>query len=220
MGGGQYERLIGLFKSSFYKSIGNGVITWSELEEIMLDIKIVMNNCPLCYLEDDVQLPMLTPNTTFHTQPTYVPEMEKHHIEDRSLRKRAKLLLQCKQAMWNRWTRKYVRGLRGQHRTTRLKSVQHPKFGDVIMKEDQKPRNTWKLAVVKQLITGKDGITRGAKLKTAGGNQYLERAIQHLYSLELQCDKESTTSSAQLLLMHRNLHHKRRRMLQQQPCYG
>ena len=92
-GGGQYERLIGLFKSSFYKSIGNGVLTWSELEEIVLNIEIAMNNRPLCYLEDDVQLPALTPNTMLHTQPTYVPEMEKHHIQDRSLRKRAKLLL-------------------------------------------------------------------------------------------------------------------------------
>ena len=86
--------------------------------------------------------------------------------------------------MWNRWTREYVRGLRGQHRTTRPKSVQYPKVGDVvIVKENQKTRNTWKL--VKQLITGKDGVTRGAKLKTAGGNQYLERAIQQLYPLEL-----------------------------------
>ena len=102
--------------------------------------------------------------------------------------------------MWNWWTREYVRGLREQHRTTRLKSVQYPKVGDVlIMKEDKKPRNTWKFAVVKQLITGKDSVTRGAKLKTAGGNQYLERAIQHLYLLELQCDEESsTTSSSQL----------------------
>ena len=174
------------------------MLTWSELEEIVLDIEIAMNNRPLCYLEDDVQLPVLTPHTMLHTQPTYVPEIEKHHIQDRSLRKRAKLLLRCKQAMWNRWTREYVRGLREQHRTTRPKSVQYPKVGDVvIVKEDQKPRNTWKLVVVKQLITGKDGVTRGAKLKTAGGNQYLERTIQHLYPLELQCDRESTTSSTQ-----------------------
>ena len=56
--GGQFERLIGLFKSSFYKSIGNGILTWSELEEVVLDIEIAMNNRPLCYLEDDVQLPV------------------------------------------------------------------------------------------------------------------------------------------------------------------
>ena len=72
--------------------------------------------------------------------------------------------------------------------------MQHPKVGEiVIVKEDQKPRNTWKLAIVKQLITGRDGVIRAAKLKTAGGNNYLERAIQHLFPLELECDKEITT---------------------------
>ena len=92
--------------------------------------------------------------------------------------------------MWNRWTREYVRGLRKQHRMTRPKSMQHPKVGEiVIVKEDQKPRNTWKLAIVKQLITGRDGVIRAAELKTAGGNNYLERAIQ----LELECNKEITT---------------------------
>ena len=192
--GGQFERLIGLFKNSFYKSIGNGVLTWSELEEVVLDIETAINNRPLCYLEDDVQLPVLTPNSMLHTQPTYIPELEKHHIEEKDLRKRAKHLLKCKQAMWNRWSREYVRGLREQHRLTRPKSVKHPNVGDVvIVKEDQKPRNTWKLAVVKHLVTGRDGVIRAAKLKTAGGNNYLERAVQHLFPLELHCEKDIPT---------------------------
>ena len=32
--GGQYERLIGLIKQVFYKSISNGFLTWEELEEV------------------------------------------------------------------------------------------------------------------------------------------------------------------------------------------
>ena len=160
----------------------------------MLDIETAINNRPLCYLEDDVQLPVLTPNSMLHTQPTYIPELEKHHIEEKDLRKRAKHLLKCKQAMWNQWSREYVRGLREQHRLTRPKSVKHPNVGDVvIVKEDQKPRNTWKLAVVKHLVTGRDGVIRAAKLKTAGGNTYLERAVQHLFPLELHCEKDIPT---------------------------
>jgi hypothetical protein len=34
----------------------------------------------------------------------------------------------------------------------------------VTVKEDQKPRNTWKLAIIKQLITGKEAVIRAAKL--------------------------------------------------------
>ena len=51
VGGGQFERLIGLFKKAFYKSIGNGTLKWSELEEVVLDIEVSMNNRLLSYLE-------------------------------------------------------------------------------------------------------------------------------------------------------------------------
>ena len=115
----------------------------------------------------------------------YLADRERLNLQENNLG-----ILECR----CRIIREYVRGLREQHRMTRPKSMQHPKVGEiVIVKEDQKPRNTWKLAIVKQLITGRDGVIRAAKLKTAGGNNYLERAIQHLFPLELQCDKEITT---------------------------
>ena len=64
----------------------------------------------------------------------------------------------------------------------------HPKIGDVIIiKGDAKNRNHWKLGVVEELIQGRDGITRGAKVRTSNG--ILERATQHLSPLELSCDR-------------------------------
>ena len=36
------------------------------------------------------------------------------------------------------------------------------------------------------MIKGRDGIIRAARLRA--GKSYLERAIQHLYPLELSCD--------------------------------
>ena len=44
--GGQYERLIGLTKQSLYKSIGKSLLTWSELEEVLLDIEVNLDNRP------------------------------------------------------------------------------------------------------------------------------------------------------------------------------
>ena len=67
-------------------------------------------------------------------------------------------------------------GFREQHRSTRPKSKHHSKVGEVvIVKDEPRRRNTGKLAVVKQLIKGRDGVIRAAKLKTAGGNNCLER---------------------------------------------
>ena len=36
---------------------------WSELEEVLLDVEINMNNRPLTYTEEDIQRPILTPNS-------------------------------------------------------------------------------------------------------------------------------------------------------------
>ena len=79
-GGGQFERLIGLFKGAFYKSIGNGTLKWSELEEVVLDVEVAMNNRPLSYLEEDIQAPVFTPNSMLQINPSYLPELETQQI--------------------------------------------------------------------------------------------------------------------------------------------
>ena len=86
-GGGQFERLIGLFKNAFHKSIGNGTLKWPELEDVILDIEIALNNRPLTYLEDDIELPTLMSNSFLQVNPTYIPEEEAYHIADKDLRK-------------------------------------------------------------------------------------------------------------------------------------
>ena len=162
-GGGEFERLIGLFKSAFYKSIGNGTLKRPELEDVILDIEIALNNRPLTYLEDDIELPTLTPNSFLQVNPTHIPEEEAHHIADKDLRRRARFLQRCKQTVWNRWSREYVRWLREQHRQTGNKNVVHPKIGEVvIVREENLPRNTWRTAIVIRLITGKKRSCTGS----------------------------------------------------------
>lgn len=55
--GGQFERLISLFKAAF---------TRKKLEEVVLDVEVALNNRPLTYLDQDIQLPVLTPNSMLH----------------------------------------------------------------------------------------------------------------------------------------------------------
>jgi hypothetical protein len=38
--GGQFQRLIGLFKRAFYKTIGNGTLKWEVLEKLILLSKL------------------------------------------------------------------------------------------------------------------------------------------------------------------------------------
>ena len=56
--GGQFERLIGLFKRAFYKVIGNSTLSWKGLTEVVLNVEVALNNRPLSYIEDDIGLPL------------------------------------------------------------------------------------------------------------------------------------------------------------------
>ena len=38
-------------------------MTWAELEEILLDIEIILNNRPLAYIEEEIDYPILIPNS-------------------------------------------------------------------------------------------------------------------------------------------------------------
>ena len=113
--GGHFERMVGIAKGSLYKTIGNGFLTWTELEEVVLDVEVAVNSRPLGYVEDNVKFPVLTPNSLLYGQPDLLPEFEPQHLEDRSIRKRARYLKRCKEADWKGWTRKCVRFLRERH---------------------------------------------------------------------------------------------------------
>ena len=184
---GQFERLVGLVKQSLYKTIGNGNLLWKELQEVILDIEIALNNRSLSYVEEDVQLPMLTPNALLFGQPNLLPEMDPDRMEEADLRKRAKYLLRCKEVLWSRWTREYVKALRERHNLIHKTKSMSVKAGDVVLiKGEERNRGKWKLGVVDTPIPGRDGVVRAVRLKA--GKSFLERPIQHLYPLELTCD--------------------------------
>ena len=174
--GEQFERMIGLVKSALNKTIGNGFLQWNELQEVLLDVEIKLNNRPLSYLENDVQLPVLTPNSLLLLNNNLLPDLAPHRIENAELRKRAKHLLRCKEAMWCRWTKDYLRSLRERHRVQAESKGGKLAIGDVvIIRSEDKNRGRWPLGIIEKLITGNDGVVRGARLRA--GRSHIERPI-------------------------------------------
>lgn len=57
-----FERMVGLVKNSLYKVVGLAKLNYKEMQEVLLDIQMALNNRPLTYFEDNVLLPVLTPN--------------------------------------------------------------------------------------------------------------------------------------------------------------
>ena len=185
--GGLFERMISIVKGALYKTVGSAKVTFTEMEEILIDIQLVINNRPLSYCEDDIELPVLTPNMLIHGKSIYTPEEEPSSRESKDLRNRAKYLLRCKEALRKRWRSEYVRALRERH------NLKHPgkqadlKRGDIVMiKGEEKNRARWKIGKVTDMIQGRDGVVRVVKVLTANGE--LERPIQFLYPLELSCN--------------------------------
>ena len=106
--------------------------------------------------------------------------------------KRAKYLKKCKFVLWSCWTKEYLNGLRERHHLKHKEDVNYPsKEEAVIIKSEENNRAQWKLELVADLITSHDGVIHGAKHKA--GKSHLEHPVQHLYPLELGCDKSVQT---------------------------
>ena len=101
--------------------------------------------------------------------------------------------------MWSLWQREYLTTLRERHNLTHTVSKFQPKKGDVvIVKTDSKNRGTWPLVIVNEVYPGNDGVIRAVQLKTA--KSMLERPVQHLYPLELECDVSTQVADPRLLI--------------------
>ena len=59
---------MGFVKQCLYKITGRANLNQKEFEEIVLD------NRPLMDVEEDIQMPMLTPNTLLYGHPLLLPE--------------------------------------------------------------------------------------------------------------------------------------------------
>ena len=195
--GGQFERIVGLVKQSLYKTLGRACLNWSNLEEVILDIELALNNRPLSYVEDNVQMPILIPNIMMFSIPNHLPKEDTSNVQDKGLRKRARYLQKCKDSLWSRWTGEYVNALRERHNRKYDSKIPSLKEGDVVLiKGEERNRGKWKIGIITNLITGRDNIVRAARLRA--GKAYLERAIQQLHLLELSCDVTNERIQEQL----------------------
>ena len=95
-----------------------------------------------------------------------------------------------------RWKTDYLLSLQ-ENRAVDCTESEPIKVDDVVLlKDDNTPRIFWKLAVVQELIKGKDGHVRNAKvriLNNSGKPVLLTRSISHLIPLEVHSTLNSTS---------------------------
>ena len=89
-------------KHSLYKSIGRSQLTYNELGEILLDVEINMNNRPLAYVEDEIQLNVLTPNSMIFGRDVKTINSTAEGDSD-EWTKRKRYVQRCKENAWKKW---------------------------------------------------------------------------------------------------------------------
>ena len=104
--------MVSLVKNALYKAVGRSKLEWHELTEVLTDIETTLNNRPLTYMEEDIEL---TPNLLVLDQQLIIPNEDSENIEDKVLRKRQKYIQKCKEAAWKRWRSEYLTSLRERH---------------------------------------------------------------------------------------------------------
>ena len=163
--GGFFEHLIGIMKKCLSKVIGRSLLSYEELEEVLLDIEICMNNRPLFYQGEEFEQPVLTPNTLLRGRPNSILEEDLEKIGEEEVTRRMRFLQKSKEHLRKRFVKEYVHALEERQQPPTGNIAEIPNTGAlVLLKDKTKKRALWKLARVVGKVTGKDGTVRGLNL--------------------------------------------------------
>lgn len=153
-----------------------------------------MNNRPLCYLGEEFEEQVITPNILLRGRPSTVLEQDFKQTEaDDKLTRRLLFIRRSKDQLRKRWMGEYLRALQERQRDYNKKAPIIPKVGAVVLlKEDTKNKAYWRLGRIVSYIHGVDETVRGLKLKL--GNGYIvERPLQLVCDLEVGGEVEGHT---------------------------
>ena len=196
--GGFFERLIGIMKNALSKAIGRALLRFEELEEILLDVESFLNNRPLCYMGEEFETPVITPNLLLRGQPAPYLEENRDEMSDREeMTRRLRYLKTCRDNVRKRWLNEYLHAL--QERFNSRPEARHgttcmEKGSLVLIKDTTKNKANWKVGRIINPIVGKDGVTRGYKILTGSG-YVIERPQQLVCDLEIAGVSNDSSSS-------------------------
>ena len=103
--GGMWERLVQSTKRCLKKVLGGAILTYQEIETVLLEIEVILNSRPLYPLfDDDMTLP-LTPNHLLFGRKLGQINCEEKYVEMSPVNatKRARYVETVIQHFWDRW---------------------------------------------------------------------------------------------------------------------
>ncbi|XP_018407396.1 PREDICTED: uncharacterized protein LOC108783347 [Cyphomyrmex costatus] len=169
-GGGLWEAAIKSAKFHLYSIIGNGHLTFEEMQTIFCEIGAILNSRPIAPLNEDpndlayLSLGHFLIGTTIDSFPC-------HDLSDTNENRlvRWQRVEQLRQHFWRRWSSKYLHTLQARFKWKTSKEDQL-KIGQVVLIKQQglHPLH-WLLGRVQGVHPGTDGVIRTSEIKTAKG---------------------------------------------------
>lgn len=159
-----------------------------------MEVESTLNDRPLTYVYDELGEEELTPaHLMYGRRLNSLPDevVEPDDVGNPDYNSRFKYLSAKLTHFWKRWSREYLVSLREFHRTNPVNEDRETvQVGDVVtVHEEGSKRSQWKMAVVEQLIKGRDSVVRGARVRLVkkGRPRRLDRPVQRLYPIEVRC---------------------------------
>ena len=173
-----------------------GRLDEASLRTFFYEAMYIVNNRPLTVenLNDPSSPELLTPNHLLTLKAsTVLPPPGKFPKEDLYIQRRWRRVQYMVEQFWSRWRKEYLQNiaLRQKWHTPR----RNLEIGDVVIcKDDNVPRNEWKLARVIEATKDDDGLVRKVKIlvgernlnkkgKRTGMPSILDRPVQKLVVL-------------------------------------
>lgn len=157
------------FKFHLYRVLGQSLLTFEELNTLIVRIEGCLNSRPLVSPKDDPQdLTIITPGHLVTGEQVIKPLgpepaniINFKHISWNEIR-------DMEQDFWQRWSSDYIVEL--QKRTKWFQLEPNIKEGDlVVMKADNMPPSQWQRGRIIEIFPGQDGAVRSVTVKTASG---------------------------------------------------
>ena len=171
-------------KRCLINSVDRALLDFIELNTLLIEIEGIINSRPLTYLFDDsegVSYPLTPSQLVNGRHLSLLPHDNFYEIIGtyESLSRRAKYNRLLLSQFARRWKNEYVLGL-----VEAFKPKEHTKeprilVGDiVILKDDQSKHVVWKLGKIQELITGRYGSVRAAKIQVANVDGKFEKVTK------------------------------------------
>ena len=186
--GGFWERLNGILKQLLRKTLRRSCLDYEEMLTILLDCEAIINSRPITFMADnDKDVIPLTPSMFLH-EIKEVGVLDLDNIEVNKFKRRYVYRQKIKNDLRHRFRSEYLGAL--VHKRGNVKNNIQARVGDVVLVQDENSKRVdWPLALVTEVIAGKDNNIRVVRLKTAFGE--MVRPIQRIYPLEVNYDNAS-----------------------------